>query len=208
MKDVRAFLVGSVLAIAGAASMTGSALAWQSPPELPNIPEIETRVALTYYDVRGTSERELNRSLSTTGPAGFTAQTDYQLEPRWQYEDRGSECVVTNIDLLVDILITYPRWVDEERAPRRMRQQWATRMARLEIHENGHAVLAFMGAVDVYNAMIAIRSAPDCETLNGRLREAHETAFRALRSEQLRYDRITEHGRIQEEFDWAPVFGG
>ena len=194
--------------IFGFTLVSGGAAALQSPPDLPNIDEIGTRVDLRFYDVTGRNARDLERSLATTGPPAFEAVTDYFVEPSFAYQETESGCELSSLDVLVDIVITYPRWVDRERAPRRLQRHWETRMARLEIHENGHAVLAFMGAVDVYNAMVIHSTAPTCEILASRLNASFEEAFSQMRSEQLRYDRITEHGRIQEEFDWAPVFGG
>lgn len=198
----------TTLAILAMSATAMSALALQSPPDLPNIPEVGSRVDLRFYEVTGRNARDLEQSLATTGPPAFEAVTDYFVEPSFVFQESGGGCQLTSLEVLVDIVITYPRWVDRDRAPRRLQRHWETRMARLEIHENGHAVLAFMGAVDVYNAMVLNSSASTCDELSARLNTSFEEAFSALRSEQLRYDRITEHGRIQEEFDWAPVFGG
>lgn len=203
----RVFSVISLVAFAIALASPAAA-ALQSPPDLPNIDEIGTRVDLRFYEVTGRNSRDLERSLATTGPPAFEAVTDYFVEPSFAYQETDTGCELSSLDVLVDIVITYPRWVDRERAPRRLQRHWEIRMARLEIHENGHAVLAFMGAVDVYNAMIIHSSAPTCEMLRSRLDASFNEAFSQMRSEQLRYDRVTEHGRVQEEFDWAPVFGG
>lgn len=208
MKVMRGFLAGLALAIPGLAGMPSIASAQMSPPDLPDIPQIGTRVDLRYYDVTGRTARDLEQSLATTGPPAFEAVTDYYIEPSYVFQHTESGCELSSLDVLVDIVITYPRWLDHDRAPRRLRRHWEIRMARLEIHENGHAVLAFMGAVDVYNAMIIHSTAPTCEILQTRLDASFEEAFSQVRSEQLRYDRITQHGLIQEEFDWAPVFGG
>lgn len=187
--------------------LCGPASARQSAPEFPHVEQVPVRIALQYYDVQGRSSRALEESIRYNGPIGFDAETQANISSYWQYEPLGQRCHLTILEIPLDVTIRYPHWVDLDRASRQMRTSWERRMTVLEVHENGHALLAFSAALDLYNELAVLGRDLDCDSFNHDLEARTDAAMDALRRRHREYDRITEHGTRQNDYDWTAIIG-
>jgi predicted secreted Zn-dependent protease len=183
-----------------------SALA-QEPPELPEIEQVPVSVELTFYDVEGRSQRALDSNLRLRGPLGYDADTHYELSWFFEFWDDDDGCAVTFIEVPLHIRIRYPNWLNRGRASRRMRQAWDRRMHALEVHENGHSLIAYSGALEAYNAAVQFPGAATCEALQDGLSAVFDDAVDVISHQQREYDRITDHGLRQADYDWTPILG-
>lgn len=125
-----------------------------------------TRVEKNYYDISGSSGRELKEAMHARGPHGYWAYTQWHVS--W-----SSHC---NIKL--KITYTYPRWVDRDEAPAYLVRSWNRMMANLVAHEEGHGDHGIQAAKEI--------SENDCRNAKG--------ITRNWAAEDKRYDKRTNHG--------------
>lgn len=198
----------SVLAVCMLVALLGGpAQARQSAPDFPRMDQVPVRIDLEFYDVEGRSSRALEESIRYAGPIGFDAATRANMSAYWEYQRVGQRCQLTVLEVPLEVTIRYPRWVDLDRASRQMRTSWERRMVVLEVHENGHAILAFATALDLYNELALFGQDLDCNSVNESMQVLSDAAMATLRIRQREYDRITEHGERQNDYDWTPVTG-
>jgi len=179
----------------------------QELPQLPDLEEIPVSQELVFYDVEGRTQRALNQNLRLNGPLGYDAETRYEISTYYEFTQSDSECRLTYLEVPLHITITYPNWVDVDRASRRRRVAWERRVEVLQVHENGHALLAWVGATELRNSVIQQGEAENCETLSSQINSAQEEAHEHMRAKQREYDRITSHGVEQSAYDWTPILG-
>tara|TARA_R110002073_G_scaffold38717_1_gene110812 strand:- start:2986 stop:3615 length:630 start_codon:yes stop_codon:yes gene_type:complete len=189
------------------ACLSGPASARQTAPEFPYVEQVPVRVNLVFYDVEGGTSRALEESIRFSGPIGYDAETQVSMSTFWHYEFVGQRCHVATVDISLDITIRYPNWTGFERASRQRRARWERRIAGLEVHENGHAALAFAGALDLHNELILYGQDVDCDSFEDGMQAIADAAQTALRRRHREYDRITQHGVRQNAYDWTPITG-
>lgn len=201
---VRRAGVQAVTAAVFGCAVTAAAAPQYEPqnPRLPRVEQIRATVEIERYEVEGRRQSALERSLDFSGPLGYDAQTRYEVAPYFEFQESASGCGMTHLEFDLHLTFTYPRWVDYDRARRDMRRAWDARLQRLDVHEQVHGLIAFMGTVEAYNAMVRVASAPDCAALEDQVRAAFDAAMDRVDEEQDRYDDLTDHGADQEDFAW------
>ncbi len=97
-----------------------------------------------FYNVSGKSGTQLFRSISRRGPktrrdghAIATTQTDLQVR-NLRAGVKGRNCVITNVDVVVNLTYTLPRWRGNRRASAKLRKNWEKFAARVKKHEDTH----------------------------------------------------------------------
>jgi predicted secreted Zn-dependent protease len=180
-------------------------LALQDAPEFPPVEGVPVTVSLDFFDVSGVSQRRLDESIEMNRPLGFDTATIAGFTANWAYEADDQGCSLTAIEVPVDILLRYPRWTEWMRASQDMRADWEIRQAGTVSHENGHARIAVMTAVELHDEMVQNGRAADCATLEADLEARLEAGIQRLRDRQGEYDRITGHGTRQADYDRAPA---
>ncbi|MFT4716496.1 MAG: putative secreted Zn-dependent protease [Paracoccaceae bacterium] len=102
--------------------------------------EPEIKVVINYYDVSGTSGRELKYQMKKLGPKGFWAYARWNV--RW-----SSDC-----DLSVLITYTYPRLKNPSEVPTGVQINWQLMMEKLVLHEEGHGQHGINAATEIEQA--------------------------------------------------------
>ena len=189
------------------ATGTGAVAQIQDRLELPEVEHVPVEVSFTYYDVDGRRYRDAVEAMRFAGPLGYEAETQASFRYYFETVETSQGCGLSYLEFPLTVEIQYPNWTDYERARRSDRQAWDRRMHVLSVHENVHALIAFLGTIETYNDMIRVGIQPDCATLDTRLRDATEQANERLQTWQRDYDSVTQHGREQQGFDLQVFMG-
>ncbi|MEO1199804.1 MAG: DUF922 domain-containing protein [Pseudomonadota bacterium] len=90
----------------------------------------EARLTLTeetvHYDIRGDTAADLLDEMSDKGPEGYWGFTRWWVS--W----------TANCEVDIEVTYTMPKWLDRDRAPTRLRQQWDRMYQALWLHEKQH----------------------------------------------------------------------
>ena len=162
---------------------------------------------IQYYDIRGRTPNELRKALDAQGPLNpvgkkrFDARTDWTLQ--WTYKWDGKLAKQAGFFRLsewtVDVksTIILPRWVELEEAKPFDQRRWKIYMARLKLHENGHAKLAELAGDAANKAFANLKVYPSSEKLKEAVRLKAQEILKLHRAMELEYDQKTDHGKKQ-----------
>jgi predicted secreted Zn-dependent protease len=155
---------------------------------------------VTYYDIHGSTARELVAEMRKLGPktAGggiFFGETQSPLRWDWRLHTDGPVCSTTSVNVYVRSEITLPRWTPPSGAPPDLVAQWKQFIAALETHEIGHKDISGRGARDVLTALR--RLTVSCSTFSSEAKRATDGILARMRVEQETYDADTRHSATQ-----------
>jgi predicted secreted Zn-dependent protease len=162
---------------------------------------------IQYYDIRGRTPNELRKALDAQGPLNpvgkkrFDARTDWTLQ--WTYKWDGKLAKQAGFFRLsewtVDVKSTLilPRWVELDEANPLEQRRWKIYLARLKLHENGHAKLAELAGDAANKAFANIKVYPSSEKLKEAVRLKAQQILKLHRAMELEYDQKTDHGKKQ-----------
>ncbi len=85
----------------------------------------DTQTIWQYYDISGTTSKELKVEMKQKGPKGYWAYA------RWYISWTG-DCKIS-----LNINYTMPRWVNKKNAPKKLQNKWESMIANLAKHEKG-----------------------------------------------------------------------
>lgn len=207
--------------VAGAVALCGAAVAgvykWvdekgkvhygDAPPAASTASRVQTgsdadSVDLRWYNVTGTDSKAMWQSISANGPKGddgrvFAGRTDWNLGYRYQTRFRDGQCRVSTVTTRLAVVMHMPRWQDEGRAPRALRDRWQRYVAALREHENGHRDNGVAATAEVQARVSDLPPQPDCGSFDAQARTvANEIVARYVERDR-EYDRRTEHGLTQ-----------
>ncbi|GLS94698.1 DUF922 domain-containing protein [Piscinibacter gummiphilus] len=154
-------------------------------------------VRIEYYDVSGADGGTLSASLAQRGPKGFHGLTDWEY--RYDYRvapTPAGTCRVTGVRTSVTGRILMPRWVDEPKAPKALREAWSTYMDALMKHEEGHMATG-QSLTRALQADIGAATGPDCKTLRADVERLAQDLMAEHQERDRRYDAETQHGATQ-----------
>jgi predicted secreted Zn-dependent protease len=148
---------------------------------------------IIYYDVNGSTERDLREQLNAMGPVGpdgyhGDALTSWHV--RWTWDGYGAEnCDLRTTSATYDIKVTMPRWVPPEDVSPALIEKWNQYMLALTAHENVHVENVIANLPVVINA---IRRA-SCSTAEAKAQEI----LAGIRQNDMDFDTRTDHGSTQ-----------
>lgn len=199
------FGVARLVCVAGLLAVMpalGSApAAAQELPVLPDVDQVPVSMSVRYYDVDGRRVSDAVDAMRFAGPIGYEAATRTWGSYHMEHELTSEGCALRMVEIPLEVEIIYPNWTGYDRARRSDRDRWDARMRVLTIHENVHAVIAFLGMIETYNDVVREGPQPDCDALTARVRSKVDAANDRLGVWQQDYDRVTDHGADQGDFD-------
>jgi predicted secreted Zn-dependent protease len=139
--------------------------------------------------------------MSPDGKKRYDARTDWTLQ--WTYKWDGKLAKQAGFFRLsewtVDVKSTFilPRWVELEEAKPFDQRRWQIYMARLKLHENGHAKLAELAGDAANKAFANLKVYPSSEKLKEAVRLKAQEILKLHRAMELEYDQKTDHGKKQ-----------
>jgi predicted secreted Zn-dependent protease len=154
------------------------------------------------YEIAGVSVTELRESLNRkrpVGPDGLPHDAITVWNARWRYTTDRSPvgCTVTSFDVSLEIVTTFPRWVNEVDAPSSLVERWRNYYAALLVHEDGHKAIATAAAAAIRSVRAAAVPQPSCAELARLIDSGARRALDEYREKERRYDAETDHGRTQ-----------
>ena len=155
---------------------------------------------VTYYDIHGSTARELVAEMRKLGPKTssggiFFGETQSPLRWDWRLHTDGPMCSTTSVNVYVRSEITLPRWTPPSGAPPDLVAQWKQFIVALETHEIGHKDISGRGARDVLTALR--RLTVSCSTFSAEAKRSTDGILARMRVEQEMYDAGTRHGATQ-----------
>jgi predicted secreted Zn-dependent protease len=175
-----------------------------SHPENPSLDAFPAGVAgstdLVYYDVHGSTARELVADMRKVGPKSadggvFFGETQSPLRWTWRTRSSSGMCSPVDIRVQVSAQITLPRWTPPADTVPGLLAQWNQFLAALEVHEVGHKDISGRAAADVIHKLTGLNTF--CSSLNDEARRITDGIVARLRDDQVRYDADTRHGLTQ-----------
>jgi predicted secreted Zn-dependent protease len=127
-------------------------------PENPDLDKFPPGVAgstdVTYYDIHGSTARELVTQLRLLGPklpsGAFWAETQSPIRWTWRSKPDGAgRCTLTQVQVLVHSEMTMPRWVPPADTEPGLYAAWQKSMAALQTHEIGHKDISARAAREI-----------------------------------------------------------
>lgn len=166
-----------------------------------DIAHSKTRVLIketvSYYDVTGTTGREIFKSMLDNGPKlgrrneHALATTEYEYDVKnVNVEIRNGRCVPKSLDVVLSVAYTYPRWRVSRNAGRETKSAWKRFEQSVVWHEKQHVKIAKEYADAYAKALKKTRLKTSDNCVSG----SFATAWRASRA-------ALKHNRKQRQFD-------
>jgi predicted secreted Zn-dependent protease len=162
--------------------------------------DVTESVSYRSYDVRPSGGQTLAAAVNAATPIhedgrSMAGHTTWHVwwHFTWHRATDGS-CAIDTVHCDVTAEITLPQLESGDQATR---ERFQTFLAALEVHERGHVRIAEAAARDVEDAIRALPAAPDCASLDREANEAGQRVLARSRSDEVRYDQDTQHGRTQ-----------
>lgn len=155
-----------------------------------------------YYDVVGTSARELRRELNAKGPLDkhgkkVSGLTRWKISWKFHKAAKAGSCEFTEFKATLDGTITMPRWVVTQSVPKPLMDSWQRFLTALLVHEQGHYSNGFRAAEEVRALGRGFRVPGDCSTIATEFNERATAIIDKYRIADDEYDRRTQSGRTQ-----------
>jgi len=162
----------------------------------------EEAFRVDYFDVGGSSAKELRVELSRIGPVADTgvrgdAYTRWHISWKFDLTERGKACIAGNfaVDLTVTMLL--PRWTPPAGVTADLIALWDRYSTALRYHEDGHHQIARAAADEVMRRLRASARGEGCKPLENKLKTLVDEVLVEYRVKQSDYDRETDSGRAQ-----------
>lgn len=151
-------------------------------------------VKFEYHAVEGRTAAEIYASMRARAPQGASdgggvATTAWNLKVGWREVRRGKICTVSDPLSSLSITVYLPRLINQHAVTAEGLAFWRAAITGLEIHEAGHARIAWEHRQDFNRA--ALRAG--CNTV----RKVAERTQARIDAIQQAYDRDTRHGVAQ-----------
>ncbi|MDF7776537.1 DUF922 domain-containing protein [Sphingomonas sp. AOB5] len=166
--------------------------AFQAVPADPfdGIPNVE----FVYYDVTGTSAKEIRESMNAKGLVDPNDGNRVDAIARWRFawqwpRTLDGTCDLSRAEVRFNAVVTLPRLVSDEKLDRPTRTKWQRYMKSLREHEAGHIRPPY----DDRNQLLDAIKGSDCA---GASAAAHAVIAR-FGARDREYDAKTQHGAKQ-----------
>lgn len=149
-----------------------------------------------FYTVTGNTGAELYKSMLKNGPdhgnrRDVLASTSFEFNfANDQFTIKRNRCVLTNLDIIVSVTYTYPKWRGSKKASRETRKAWKEFEKIAVLHEKEHVKITRKFANDYEKALKRSR------------RKASSACAKETVTERFRTNReIRRHERLHRRFD-------
>lgn len=150
-----------------------------------------------FYNVKGSTGAEIYRSMVTNGPdhggnnKDVLASTSFSFDfKNDEFELRRNRCVLTNLDIVVNVTYTYPRWAGSRKASKATRKAWKDFEKTAIWHEKQHVKITQKFASDYEKVLKKSKRHARNECATRSVGEKVRTSFA-----------IRKHERLHRRFD-------
>ena len=162
---------------------------------------------IQFYDIRGRTLNDLRKAMATQGPLNsdgktrFDGRTDWTLQWTYKWDSKPAKQAglyrLSEWTVDVKSSIIFPRWVELDEANPLEQRRWKIYLARLKLHENGHAKLAELAGDAANKAFANIKVYPSSAKLKEAVRLKAQEILKLHRAMDQEYDQKTDHGKKQ-----------
>lgn len=158
-----------------------------------------TQWITNYYDVTGSTTREIRHSISRNRPWRHTmeAVTAWHVQTRYSVVPFQRVYRCSGFTTMTTIRITLPRWTPPEDVSKSVAEAWERYITALKKHELGHARFALSTASEMHHRANKAGTASDAESLKARVDSLIQQTSGDFRAREREFDRLTQHGREQ-----------
>jgi len=154
---------------------------------------------IIYYDIYGSTHQQLKQEMVSKGNirADYisSANTEVSYNSKVTKSRQGSSCKVEHIKILVDVVQTYPKWINMYRGSQSLIDEWNQFMAASVTHEDRHMSEGLEVASKLDQHLQSFNWSSDCRTIDKQLNEeSHKILDDYKNNGSLVYDRETNHG--------------
>jgi len=159
--------------------------------------KVIVKESTVYYSFSGRTGIQVYEQIGRKGPrvSGHkdrkVAITTMQIKLKdLQAAAKGNQCVVTRVDLQLNVTYRIPKWTNRNAGSPATRKAWDTFLAHIWRHEKQHAEIARDHAVQAERAVMAARGdiRKGCKDMEGSLVRALEKAKARHDRRQLAFD--------------------
>ena len=149
-------------------------------------------VTTVYYNVPGTTVEQINQQIAIRGPQNGHAigTTETRMTPKVRTVREDGECRIVSVQVVLELKVTLPRWMDLDRADSRTRTGFAALANHVEEHEQQHVEISQKYARKIEETLLAMPPEKTCRSLISKAR----TKFRQV---------FERHNQAQRDFDAA-----
>lgn len=161
-----------------------------------------TSVSTGYYEVSGSTERQLDKSIASNGPMNghAFAATQIQILPvtlQEKVSDQG--CKVGKASFRVKAAITMPRWKNRTGASADLKKGFDIFADYARLHEQMHVRIGEAAAHALEKELLAIAPQKNCDRLVGKVKAKIKDVHARHHKAQLAFD-AAENKRLKELF--------
>ncbi len=151
-----------------------------------------------YYSVSGNTGAELYKSMVKNGPdhggnkRNVLASTSFKFNFKNDvFTIKRNRCILTNLDIVVDVTYTYPRWRGSKNASAETRRAWKKFEKIAVLHEKEHVKITRKFAKDYEKALMKSRRKASDDCAKQSVGEMFRTSYQIRKHERLhkRFDR-------------------
>jgi len=161
--------------------------------------EVIEDVDFQYYQISARTPGEVSSAIGkASGSVLWTGFTRWKIDRWYGFKESGGECSPQSAKVYLSIRYKMPKLFRAYTDPA-VKRTFDRYYKSLMKHEEGHADVARMAAVDI-DQMLTEISADDCTSLKRLENQKFQEIIREHRLLGKRYDLITNHGRNQDRF--------
>jgi predicted secreted Zn-dependent protease len=159
-----------------------------------------TRWTTNYYNVAGSTIRDIHRSLAQSRPwrdkSSMDGQTDWRVTWSFYVASSGDKCRCTSFSTTTTITMTLPRWIAATNTPPEIKTAWQRYVTALGQHEAGHAQFALNAAAEMQKQCRNMEI-PNCDVLRSQISSQCQSILDDFRNREKTYDERTKNGATQ-----------
>jgi predicted secreted Zn-dependent protease len=154
------------------------------------------------YELRGLTTSEIHENIMRNTPREegkiVDAETKEEVTFTLGYETKDGTCRIASDQVKLEIVSTFPRWVDQERATNEARKAWESYSNALRGHEDGHKAIAVKAANAVDTLIHKEQGASTCASLKDKIAKAADNIIAIAMGEQESFDKNAPNIDIAE----------
>jgi len=175
-------------------------------------PVVEERVE--YYEVSGSSARELKLAMHVLGPKGAqgvlpllssVATTRWDVSWQTHYSLGEGSCAIKSFSTSVQVLTVLPKWPGRV-AGSSLAERWDRLMQDVSAHERGHAEHGILAAKAIQDRVSTLEPARTCQSLEDSIKSTSQALIAKYRAEDIEYDRVEKGAVFETEDDNRPAW--
>lgn len=145
------------------------------------------------YAVTGATEAEVRADINAKRSGNYDAKVRWYFRWNYTYRNTASGCSMARVTVTLDLAMIEPALRSPDAG---LQKSFDDYIARLRVHEEGHAAIARATAQRI-DAALQPLTAPTCNALGQRANEMGHALVAESNAEQAAYDARTDHGATQ-----------